>query len=54
MTYDEFVVSIRGIIPEAQFETDNDGMVIIYTNREKSDFAEEGKRNGTQRQNGTL
>ena len=48
MSYDEFVVSIRGIIPEAQFETDNDGMVIIYTNRyisinssQKNDFAED-------------
>ena len=38
MNYDDFVASIRGIVPESQFETDNDGQVIIYTNKQKSDF----------------
>ena len=41
MSYDDFVASIRGIVPESQFETDNDGQVIIYTNKQKSDFTEE-------------
>ena len=38
MNYDDFVASIRGIVPESQFETDNDGQVIIYTNKQKRDY----------------
>jgi hypothetical protein len=42
MSYDDFVASIRGIAPEAQFETDNDGQVIIYTNKQKDDLHGDG------------
>ena len=34
---DCWISAIREIVPEAQFETDNDGQVIIYTNKQESE-----------------
>ena len=47
MNYDEFTTAVLAIIPEAQFESANDGQVIIYTNKQKSDFEESESRDSS-------
>lgn len=36
MNFDELMTAILKILPEASFDEDNDGQIVIYTNMEET------------------
>ena len=43
-TYNELVSAVQTIVPQACFETDNEGQCIVYTGVFEKDFGSEGFR----------